>query len=313
MKKIAKGYIRFLLLFFLFFQILGTPACQGAPELSLREFAKETDAPAPLLTLLERQIPPGFPPGSYAAAYQGWEGYFSLLPPDEAASLPNPPAALRRAETRSFERALQKILEDQELFRKFRFPSGSASSSASSGQAADPPGKRSGSLETKRLSRGYALEFTAAPSGEPFHELSFSGSSFPGGAPPEIPGALPPGGPQTPARGEFPKGFILLSGVAFPLSLGTFHPLSSGILRSSFGKPQLSGSPGASGKTCQTTLAHPDGGREIRSSPSLGTKLPTLLGIEDLQVTTWTPNRLRLVPTSAICFRGDYKEISGKE
>ncbi|HPJ26583.1 MAG TPA: hypothetical protein PLW97_09700 [Synergistaceae bacterium] len=123
MKKIAKGYIRFLLLFFLFFQILGTPACQGAPELSLREFAKETDAPAPLLTLLERQIPPGFPPGSYAAAYQGWEGYFSLLPPDEAASLPNPPAALRRAETRSFERALQKILEDQELFRKFRFPS----------------------------------------------------------------------------------------------------------------------------------------------------------------------------------------------
>lgn len=103
--------------------ILGAGVCFGASGLSLREFAKETDAPAPLLELLEKQIPPEFPPGSYTATYEDWEGYFCLLPPQGKEDLPNPPAALGRAETKCYERALQKALEEQGFFRNLRYPS----------------------------------------------------------------------------------------------------------------------------------------------------------------------------------------------
>ena len=112
-----------LLLSALLLGILGAGSCSGVSGLSLREFAKDTDAPMSLLERLEKQIPPEFPPGSYAAAYEGWEGYFCLLPPREKDDLPNPPAALGRAETACYERALQKTLEEYGFFRNLRYPS----------------------------------------------------------------------------------------------------------------------------------------------------------------------------------------------
>lgn len=109
-------------IFLSIFMIFGIPICSGASHLSLIPLGEGTGAPAALLNLLQEQIPLSDPQGSYAAAYRGWQAYFSLLP-EEKDSLPNPPAALRRAEEESFRRALQDMLEEHELFRDLHYPS----------------------------------------------------------------------------------------------------------------------------------------------------------------------------------------------
>jgi tetratricopeptide (TPR) repeat protein len=102
--------------------LFGLPSFSEGSQLFLRTLGEGTDAPAPLLNLLQEQISPSNLPGSYAAAYRGWQAYFSLLPESEG-SLVNPPAALRRAEEESFRRALQDVLEKQGVFQGFQHPS----------------------------------------------------------------------------------------------------------------------------------------------------------------------------------------------
>ncbi len=102
--------------------IVGLPAFSEGSQISLTALGEGTDAPAPLLNLLQEQISASNLPGSYATAYRGWQAYFSLLPEAEG-SLVNPPAALRRAEEESFRRALQDVLEKQGIFQGLQHPS----------------------------------------------------------------------------------------------------------------------------------------------------------------------------------------------
>ncbi len=95
--------------------VFGLSSLSEGSQLSLLALGEGTDAPAPLLNLLQEQIAPSDPSGSYAATYRGWQAYFTVLPHAESA-LVNPPAALRRAEEQSFRRVLQDLLEELGLF-----------------------------------------------------------------------------------------------------------------------------------------------------------------------------------------------------
>jgi len=107
---------------FMGLMLLGLSRLAEGSQISLLALGVGTDAPAPLLNLLQEQISPSNLPGSYATTYRGWQAYFTLLPKSEG-PLVNPPAALRRAEEGSFRRVLQDVLEKQGVFQDLQHPS----------------------------------------------------------------------------------------------------------------------------------------------------------------------------------------------